>query len=349
MKLATFIAPDGSLLIGALIDDDSAIAALQAGATAMEGARNPEFDDMLAFIDGGPAARYKAHVVLDFVTRQRPAGTVFPLDLVRLEAPVPVPRSIRACSAFEQHVITATRVARLGRLGAIDERIERWFGRKASLAYRANLAWYRAPHYYKANRLSVVGHEATVHMPAYTRQFDYALEWGVFIGKQGRDITAEQAHDHIAGYTVFNDFSARDEQARELEARLGPAKSKDFDTGNAMGPWLVTPDEVPDPYRLTLRARVNGQEWSRGSSADMHWTFEEIIAHISRSETLYPGEFIGSGTCSGPYGHGCGLELGKYLMGGDVVELEVERIGTLRNSVAPREGGGVSLGRARQS
>ena len=152
-------------------------------------------------------------------------------------------------------------------------------------------------------------------------------------GKPGIDIPKERAKDHIGGYTVFNDFSARDIQMREMSGRLGPAKGKDFDTSNAIGPCLVTPDEIPDPYNLTMAARVNSEYWSRGTSADMYWTFEEIIAYISQSETLYPGEFIGSGTCPGAQGRGCGLEMGKFLKAGDMVELEVERIGILRNKV----------------
>jgi 2-keto-4-pentenoate hydratase/2-oxohepta-3-ene-1,7-dioic acid hydratase in catechol pathway len=166
-------------------------------------------------------------------------------------------------------------------------------------------------------------------MPSYTERFDYELEWGIFIGTLGADITEAAAPDHIAGYTVFDDFSARDIQMAEMRGRLGPAKGKDFDTGNAIGPWLVTRDELPDPYALTMTARVNGAEWSRGSTGDMHWSFEEIVSYISRSETLYPGDFIGSGTVGG----GCGLELGAFLKRGDVVELEVERIGPLRNRV----------------
>ena len=166
-------------------------------------------------------------------------------------------------------------------------------------------------------------------MPHYTKRFDYELEWGIFIGTRGADISASAARDHIAGYVVFNDFSARDIQMAEMRGRLGPAKGKDFDTGNAIGPWLVTPDELPDPYALTMTARVNGAEWSRGSTRDMHWSFEEIIAYISRAETLFPGDFIGSGTVGG----GCGLELGVFLERGDEVELEVEGIGRLRNRV----------------
>jgi 2-keto-4-pentenoate hydratase/2-oxohepta-3-ene-1,7-dioic acid hydratase in catechol pathway len=115
----------------------------------------------------------------------------------------------------------------------------------------------------------------------------------------------------------------------EMRGRLGPAKGKDFDTGNAIGPWLVTPDELPDPYALTMSAHVNGAQWSRGSTRDMYWSFEEIIAYISQSETLRSGDFIGSGTVGG----GCGLEVGAFLARGDTVELEVERLGLLRNRV----------------
>ena len=110
---------------------------------------------------------------------------------------------------------------------------------------------------------------------------------------------------------------------------LGPAKGKDFDTANVMGPCLVTADELPDPYNLTMIARVNGEEWGRGNSNSMHWQFEDLIAHLSRSETIHPGEFLGSGTV----GNGCGLEIGRFLKPGDVVELEVEQIGILRTLV----------------
>jgi 2-keto-4-pentenoate hydratase/2-oxohepta-3-ene-1,7-dioic acid hydratase in catechol pathway len=114
---------------------------------------------------------------------------------------------------------------------------------------------------------------------------------------------------------------------------LGPAKSKDFDTANVMGPCLVTADELPDPYNLTMIARVNGEEWGRGNSSTMRWQFEDLIAHISRSETLHPGEFLGSGTV----GNGCGLEQMRYLKPNDVVELEIERLGILRTRVVKPE------------
>jgi 2-keto-4-pentenoate hydratase/2-oxohepta-3-ene-1,7-dioic acid hydratase in catechol pathway len=189
--------------------------------------------------------------------------------------------------------------------------------------------WYERPIFYHPNRLAVCGPEADIPWPAYSEVMDFELEFGCYIGKPGKDIPRARAREHIFGYTIFNDFSARDEQAREMPGQLGPGKGKDFDRSNAMGPCLVTSDEMPDPYRLEMRVRVNGEEWGRGSSADMHWKFEDCIAHASRGETLHTGEFFGSGTVGG----GCGLEQGRFLSHGDVVELEVEGIGILRNRV----------------
>ena len=334
MRLVTFLGEDGAEHIGALAHGDEDIIALQAGARAKDNVESPFFRSMLAFLEGGPRAREKGREIVAYVEAQGPPGATVPLASVRLLAPVPRPESIRDCLTFEQHIIKSIRVVGLKRLAPLDEWIERAFGRRRSLAYLANRAWYERPLYYKSNRFSVVGTDAEVRMPPYTRRFDYELEWGIFIGKKGVDIPEERAPTHIGGYTIFNDFSARDIQMREQAGRLGPAKGKDFDTGNAMGPCLVTPDEIGDPYRLAMLARVNGEEWSRGTTADMAWSFEELIEYISRSETLYAGEFIGSGTCSGAQGRGCGLEMGRSLEAGDLVELEVERIGVLRNRIA---------------
>ncbi len=335
MKLATIIGPDGLPQIGALFGGDKSVALLQAGLVALEGAPAPHFASMLAFLKAGAEAQYKAYVVQDFVASKAPEGATMPVAGTTFLSPLPVPESIRDAMAFEEHIINSIRTAGLGPFARLDETIEKWFGRRRSIAGLLNREWHKRPIYYKGNRFSVVGSGAVVRMPAYTEQFDYELEWGVVIGKGGRDIPLASARDHIAGYTIFNDFSARDMQMSEMKGRLGPAKGKDFDTGNAIGPWLVTADEIPDPYNLAMTARVNGEEWSRGSTGDMYWTFEKIISYISRSETLYPGEFIGSGTCSGRLGKGSGLELGRTLKAGDVVELEVERIGILQNRVAP--------------
>ena len=217
--------------------------------------------------------------------------------------------------------------------------MEAAFGRRYTRAYKDSRPWYERPVYYKGNRFNVVGHGAPVRMPRYTRAFDWELEFGILLGKGGRDIARDKAHEHIGGYVVFNDFSARDIQGREMGGRLGPAKGKDFDTGNAIGPVLVTPDEVPDPYGLEMTARINGQEVSRGHSRGMRYGFEEMIAYVSQDETLHPGEFFGSGTAtlpeSGRDRRGCGVEMGRFLQAGDVIELEVERLGVLRNTVVP--------------
>ena len=257
---------------------------------------------------------------------------------VRLLAPLPRPASIRDCMSFEEHIVQATRRAALKRLAPADRLLERAVGRQRSIAGMLNKTFYRQPVYYKSNIRSVVGPEAEVRIPGYCQVFDYELEWAIVIGKEGADIPAGRAAEHIAGYTIFNDFSARDAQLAEMGGRLGPAKGKDFDTGNAMGPYLVTPDELPDPYDLTMVAWVNGAEWSRGTTRDMRWSFEQLIEHVSQSETLYPGDVLGSGTCGG----GCGMEHGAFLKPGDVVELEIERLGVLRNRVVA-QGRGTAL------
>jgi 2-keto-4-pentenoate hydratase/2-oxohepta-3-ene-1,7-dioic acid hydratase in catechol pathway len=284
---------------------------------------------MLAFLDAGPAARERAEQILEFAVSQRPPEVFHATNAVRLFAPIPQPRSIRDCMAFEQHLVRATRTVVKWR-SPVLARLDAWAERRRGKAlFGAPHVWYERPIYYKGNPHSVVGHESDVIWPSYTEKLDYELEFGVFLGRRGRDIPKDQARDYIAGYTIFNDFSARDVQLREMQGRLGPAKSKDFDTGNVLGPYLVTPEEIPDPYALTMAARVNGEQWSRGASGQMHYSFEEIIAYISQSETLHPGEFIGSGTVPS----GCGLELDRWLQPGDTVELEVEGLGELRNRI----------------
>jgi 2-keto-4-pentenoate hydratase/2-oxohepta-3-ene-1,7-dioic acid hydratase in catechol pathway len=163
--------------------------------------------------------------------------------------------------------------------------------------------------------------------PSFTEKFDYELEIAFVIGKTGRNIQPGQARDYIAGFTVMNDFSARDMQRKEMKVRLGPAKGKDWCT--AIGPVLVTMDEIGDPYNLRMTARVNGELWSEGNTGSIFWKFEEMIEFVSRDETIHPGELIGSGTV----GSGCGLELDRWMKPGDVVELEIEKIGVLRNQV----------------
>ena len=189
--------------------------------------------------------------------------------------------------------------------------------------------WYERPIYYKGNTFSVVGHDAEVHWPSYSRIIDYELEIGLVIGRGGKNVAKKDALSHVFGYTIFNDFSARDEQYIEMQGLLGPAKGKDFDTGNAFGPFITTADEIGDPQNLRMQARVNGETWSDGNSRDMKHGFADIVAYASLEETLYPGEILGSGTVGG----GCGNELGRFMKHGDVIELEIGGIGVLRNRI----------------
>ena len=303
MKLLTF-SDGGEQRLGRLEDGETIVDLTSGG--------NPRLATMLAYLEGGDAAREAA---------EQTSGPERHLGEVTLLAPLPRPESVRDCMVFEQHIVQATRTVARWKMGPFEP-LARPF-------LKLSKVWYEQPIFYKSNRFSVVGPDAEVRMPQGTQKFDYELEWAAVIGRQGRDIPRERALQHIAGFTIFNDFTARDIQIREMTARLGPAKGKDFDTGNATGPYLVTPDELPNLYDLTMVARINGEEWSRGTTADMHHRWEDVVAHISRDETLYPGELIGSGTVGG----GCGLEFDRYLKAGDVVELEVEGLGTLRNRV----------------
>jgi 2-keto-4-pentenoate hydratase/2-oxohepta-3-ene-1,7-dioic acid hydratase in catechol pathway len=309
MRLATIRTGDGRERVAVVLDGERRVLDLATAHERVRGGEHPAFGSMVALIEGDEAALDVARELVEAA----PEEANLDRSAVRLLAPIPVPPQIRDFLAFEQHLKGAFSMA------------EQLTGRHMDIP----AVWYQQPIYYKANRFSVVGPDAEVRWPAYAQLLDYELELACVIGRGGVDIAPEEAASHVFGYTIFNDISARDTQATEMEGQLGPAKGKDFDTGNVLGPWVVTADEVGDPYDLTMVARVNGEEWSRGHSGTMHHRFEDIIAFVSRSETLHPGEILGSGTVGG----GCGLELGRFLNSGDVIELEVERIGVLRNRI----------------
>lgn len=187
--------------------------------------------------------------------------------------------------------------------------------------------WYRAPVYYKGNHRSIIGPGDDCPWPPYSEHLDFELELGMVVGAPGRDVSVADAGRHIFGFTILDDFSARDIQAEEMTTWLGPAKGKDFAT--ALGPCIVTVDELGSQPDLEMICRVNGDEWGRARSSQSHWKWADMIAHVSRSEDIYPGDVYGSGTPGGC----CGLDLGRRLSPGDVVELEVESIGVLRNRV----------------
>jgi 2-keto-4-pentenoate hydratase/2-oxohepta-3-ene-1,7-dioic acid hydratase in catechol pathway len=240
-----------------------------------------------------------------------------PLDAVRLLPPL-TPPTVRDFVAFEEHV--------------------------EGIAGEVVPEWYQAPTFYFTNPYALIGAHDDVRVPPGCEMLDFELEVAVVVGRDGASLSAEQARDHIFGYTVLNDWSARDLQRREMKVMLGPAKGKDFAT--TLGPWLVTADEF-EPYRdsdgflaVDLRASVNGELVGQDLLSNMGWPFEELIAYASRGTEVRAGDVLGSGTCGNG---GCLAELwgrrGRTdppaLHPGDIVELTVEGIGTVRNRVVP--------------
>jgi fumarylacetoacetate (FAA) hydrolase len=252
-------------------------------------------------IDGDRVVQLAAQTLQSFFTGggQAREHAEYPLADVVLRPPVLHPPSIRDFYAFEQHVRTA----------------------RAFRGLDVPQEWYEIPVFYFSNPAAVYGPEDEVPFPAGTEALDYELELSAVIGAEGA----------IAGFTVMNDWSARDLQRAEMKVGLGPAKGKDFAT--SIGPVVVTTDEF-DGTSGTMIARVNGEERSRGSVSDMHHSWQAIRDHAARNTRLLAGDILGSGTV----GNGCILELGdgRWLQPGDVVELEIEGIGVLRNTVGPR-------------
>jgi fumarylacetoacetate (FAA) hydrolase len=249
---------------------------------------------------------------------------IFRLADVQIAPPPSNVVSLRDFYCFEEHV----RNARLTR--GLDMMPE----------------WYDQPVFYYSNTHAICGPNAVVDYPKRTRMLDFELEIAAIIGERGRDIPVERAERYIAGYTIMNDWSARDVQRKEMAVGLGPAKGKDFAT--SLGPLLVTPDELEDRregkgYDLEMIVRRNGKEITRNNWKTITFSFSEMISRASEDCMLYAGDVIGSGTV----GLGCILELGAdnvggWLQPGDVIELEVERLGVLRNTIgAPRVGTGM--------
>lgn len=238
----------------------------------------------------------------------------YKLEEIELLAPLPNPGSVRDFMAFEGHVAT---IAAKNKQSVVPE-------------------WYEIPVFYFTNHHAITGPNQQIQRPAQCSELDYELEIACIIGREGRNISAEKAEDYIAGYTILNDWSARDLQMKEMKAGLGPAKGKDFAT--SIGPYIVTKDELEkyrdgDRLNLEMTARVNGKQLSKGNFKDIHHSFGQMIERASSEAALYPGDIIGSGTVS----TGCILELGtdiqNWLQPGDVVELEITGLGTLTNEI----------------
>ncbi|QPJ61615.1 MAG: fumarylacetoacetate hydrolase family protein [Candidatus Nitronauta litoralis] len=188
--------------------------------------------------------------------------------------------------------------------------------------------WYEYPVWYNGSPRCFSGDQSQVEFPVMETKKDFELELAIVIKKHCHRIKEKEAAHFIGAYTIVNDFSARSLQEKIMPVGLGPAKAKDFNTG--LGPWLVTPDEIPDSRNLKMRAWVNDELWSDGNSGSSQFSFEQMIAFASEHQTLYPGDVLASGTVGG----GCGLELGRFLKSGDQVTLEIESIGKLTHWVA---------------
>ena len=272
--------------------------------------------DMTEFLARWPVAKAIAEGLIDFSKRQPPdalspfgARIAYGPGEYRLRIPLK-PRRLKDYLVYEEH-------------------------KKKSMA-RKGLPmpdlWYRMPTYTNRNILGLADPGADVLWPSYSKKLDFEFELAVVIGRTGRNIKAEDAHRYIAGFTIYNDFSARDIQADEAAVGAGAGKSKDFDQGNVLGPCIVTADEI-DGADIDMVLRVDGEEWARGHTRGMKFSWGQIIENASRDETIYPGDVFASGTMN----NGCCLELDRWFKPGATIEMDARGIGILRNRVvAPK-------------
>ena len=261
--------------------------------------------DMLSFIQGGE----KSLKLADDVIKNPQVSALYPLEKVKIKAPLLTPPSLKDFFAFEEH-------AKAGAKRRNEELPKEW---------------YQIPAYYKGNHREIYGPDDVVPWPFYTKKLDFESEIACVIGKKGKNISEDKADDYIFGYMIFNDLSARDIQKKEMALRMGPTKGKDF--ANVFGPYLVTKDEVDPKKDFSIKVKVNGEVWSEGHFKDQYWGFPLMVSYVSQEETIYPGDILGSGT----FYKGCGLDLDRWLKGGDVIELEVSKLGVLRNKVSNPE------------
>ncbi len=327
MKLVTFRTPDRATHAGVVFGervftlDYPTVLELLRDPEGLAKAHNVLRESGKEYIQNEPDSPAPlAEAALSLVSKviyERRAAEYTLHELVLLP-PIPDPPSVRDFYAFEQHVKTV----------------------RAKRGVEMIPEWYEIPIFYFSNNSEIYGHDEPIPYPFGSNELDIELEIACVIGREGKDIPVEEAADYIAGYTIMNDWSARDFQFKEMKLNLGPAKGKDFAT--SIGPWLVTPDELAsrrqesgagERYDMTMIARVNGKEISRGNFNQIYYSFPQMIAYASRNARLRAGDVLGSGTV----GTGCirevGIEVQPWLQRGDVVELEIDGIGVLRNRI----------------
>lgn len=316
----------GALAHGTIVDLTSACTANLAQSQDLNAAKRTAAaltpPDMIGFLEGATESRQVADEAIAYVgsrikSEPQPLGPqgerlTFDEKDIRLLAPVPRPPMIRDGILILDHY----RVG-MERLFKIDEQD------------RMPEAAKSMPIFWKPSRAAVAGHGAPIIWPKYSEKLDYEFELGMYIGKRGKDISVENAWEHVAGYTVFNDLGLRDIQPAEISLRMGPAKAKDFETSKIMGPCLVTADEIPSVEKLGLTVRVNDEVWFDGAISGWSFTFAELMAYVSRDETLEVGDFFGSG----PPAYSVGFEIDRWIKPGDVVACEIEGVGVLSNQI----------------
>ncbi len=331
MRYLSFILPDtpNQARIGAMLGysvvDLSAARSWAQGAAGIPTELLPP--TLMELIHAGEECWSYARKIMDALGDKDPrdlkgAGRVkvgYSIQDVILLPPIFRPLGMRDFYSFEKHVKTS------------------WENRGKEVPKE----WYQFPVFYFTNANAIYGPDQAIPLPSSTDELDFELEVACVIGAPGKDISPDAAEEYIFGYTIFNDWSARDIQRMEMRVGLGPAKGKDF--ASSLGPWIVTPDELadhatdrPGVFDLEMVARINNEERSRGNWKDLHYSFGEMLARASEDVLLLPGEVIGSGTV----GTGSLLELtygeGPWLKPGDIVELEVEKLGVLRNVVGEK-------------
>jgi 2-keto-4-pentenoate hydratase/2-oxohepta-3-ene-1,7-dioic acid hydratase in catechol pathway len=268
---------------------------------------------MLRFIQGGRRTLDEAHLTFDRWSAERPETgpddetLLYPRDEVRLATPLPDPASLRDFFSFPE-IVRAGRALNGHSLSATRERP-------------------KIPVYRKCATHNLLGPEADVAWPSFVEKFDYELELVAVIGRRGRDIPATAAGQWIFGYAIMNDFTARDLEEKEMKLGLGLSRCKDWAT--AIGPWIVTADEISDVRKLAMTSRIDGELWTSATASDTLWSFEQMIEHLSMDDEVIPGDLIASGPVAG----GSGIEINRWVQPGELMELEIEQIGVLRNRV----------------
>ena len=281
-------------------------------------------DNMIDFIRAGEGALEAAREAMDFVKERQLTEAcglrvVYEPGQVKILSPLPKPNSVRCFSLSEKHMLDGI---------ASMQDTEAWGNTKPSLTKMPE-EWYNLPTYYKTGTTEIYGPDDTIPWPSITNKFDYELEIGVIIGKEGRNIPEEEGENYIYGYTMYNDWSTRDFQNREMSVNLGPGLCKD--NASSLGPYIVTKDEIADIEKVQFTVTVNGEKWAE-THADFYFPLKHLVHYVSSVQTIFPGDVFTSGTLPG----GSGGEKKNWISSGDVVEFSGEGMGVLRSVIGEK-------------